>query len=80
MHRLAQDPSRANPPFLVSPTSWGAGHVLARPAGHTGYVITALTAQVATTAVHRRDGIDACIRYLTDNLEYLSYDQAPEAG
>ncbi|TDE27837.1 hypothetical protein E1295_42890 [Nonomuraea mesophila] len=35
---------------------------------------------MATTAAHRRDGIDACSRYLTNNLEYLRHDQALEAG
>lgn len=49
-------------------------------AGHTGHVITALSGQAATTAAHRRDGIEACIRYLTNNVEYLRYDQALEAG
>ncbi|MGN9840178.1 hypothetical protein ACTMTI_18840 [Nonomuraea sp. H19] len=31
-------------------------------------------------AARRRDGIDACIRYLTNNAEHLRYDQALETG
>jgi hypothetical protein len=69
-----------HPPAAPAAEDWVAGHALALLAGHTGHVITALSGQAATTAAHRRDGIDACIRYLTNNLEYLRYDQALEAG
>ncbi|GLW09631.1 hypothetical protein Misp01_47600 [Microtetraspora sp. NBRC 13810] len=56
-----------HPPAAPAAEDWVAGHALALPAGHTGHVITALTGQVITTAAHRRDGIDACIRYLTNS-------------
>lgn len=69
-----------HPPAAPAAEDWVAVHALALLAGHTGHVITALTGQAAATAAHRRDGIDACIRYLTNNLEYLRYDQALEAG
>ncbi|MFB4285551.1 MULTISPECIES: ISKra4 family transposase [unclassified Nonomuraea] len=69
-----------HPPAAPAAEDWVAGHALALLAGHTGHVVTALSGQAAITATHRRDGIDACIRYLTNNLEYLRYDQALEAG
>ncbi|GAA2220679.1 hypothetical protein GCM10009850_122530 [Nonomuraea monospora] len=67
-------------PAAPAAEDWVAVHALALLAGHTGHVITALSGQAATTAAHRRDGIDACIRYLTNNLEHLRYDQALDAG
>ncbi len=68
------------PPAAPAAEDWVAGHALALLAGHARQVITALSGQAATTSAHRREGIDACIRYLTNNLEYLRYDQALEAG
>jgi hypothetical protein len=68
-----------HPPAAPAAENWVAGHALALLAGHIGHVITALSGQAATTAVHRRDGIEACIRYLTNNVEYLRYE-ALEAG
>ncbi|WP_442941945.1 hypothetical protein [Nonomuraea sp. NBC_00507] len=44
-------------------------------AGHTDQVITALTAQATALPARRRDGIDACIRYLTNNAEHLRYNK-----
>ncbi len=43
-------------------------------------VVTSLTTQASTLSARRRDGIDACIRSLTNNAEHLRYDQALEAG
>ncbi|MFC5813591.1 hypothetical protein [Nonomuraea harbinensis] len=45
-----------------------ASHALALLARHTVHFVTALSCQAATTAVHRRDGIDS-VRYLTNSLE-----------
>ncbi|MEV4080103.1 hypothetical protein AB0J43_07420 [Nonomuraea fuscirosea] len=69
-----------HPPAAPAAADWVAAHALALLAGHTGHVITTLTTQAATAGAQHRDGIDACIRYLTNNLEYLRYDQALEAG
>ncbi|MCK2214331.1 ISKra4 family transposase [Actinomadura sp. ATCC 31491] len=69
-----------HPPAAPAAEDWVAGHALALLAGHTGHVITALTAQASTAGAQRRDGIDACIRYLTNNFEHLRYDQVLEAG
>ncbi|GGS97119.1 hypothetical protein GCM10010176_046190 [Nonomuraea spiralis] len=50
------------------------------PAGRAHRPLRHRVVQTATTAAHHRDGIGACIRYLTNNLEYLCYDRALEAG
>lgn len=59
---------------------WVATHALALLAGHTRQVITDLDTQAAHLPTGRRDGIDTCIRYLTDHAEFLRYDQALAAG
>ncbi|MFF4625841.1 ISKra4 family transposase [Nonomuraea jabiensis] len=69
-----------HPPAAPAAEDWVAGHALALLAGHTGQVIAALAAQATAAGVQHRDGIDACIRYLTNNAEHLRYDQALEAG
>jgi hypothetical protein len=69
-----------HPPAAPAAEDWVATHALALLAGHTNQVITALTAQAAALPARRRDGIDACIRYLTNNADHLGYDQALEAG
>lgn len=69
-----------HPPAAPAAEDWVAGHALALLAGHTGQVITTLTAQAATAGAQHRDGIDACIRYLSNNAGHLRYDQALEAG
>ncbi len=35
---------------------------------------------ISACLAQHRDGIDACIRYLSNNAEHLRYDQALEAG
>ncbi|GAB2488265.1 hypothetical protein GCM10027187_64400 [Streptosporangium sandarakinum] len=69
-----------HPPAAPAAEDWVAGHALALLSGHTGQVITTLTAQAATAGAQHRDGIDACIRYLSNNAGHLRYDQALEAG
>ncbi|MFC5833140.1 hypothetical protein [Nonomuraea insulae] len=69
-----------HPPAAPAAEDWVAGHALALLAGHTGQVITTLTAQAATAGAQHRDGIDACIRYLSNNAGHLRYEQALEAG
>jgi hypothetical protein len=69
-----------HPPATPAAEDWVAARALALLAGHTDQVITTLTAQAATAGAQHRDGIDACIRYLTNNAGHLRYDQALEAG
>ncbi|TMR89771.1 ISKra4 family transposase [Nonomuraea basaltis] len=69
-----------HPPAAPAAEDWVAAHALALLAGHTDQVVTALTAQATALPARRRDGIDACIRYLTNNAEHLRYDQALEEG
>ncbi|GAA1624523.1 hypothetical protein GCM10009733_021520 [Nonomuraea maheshkhaliensis] len=69
-----------HPPAAPAAEDWVAGHALALLAGHTGQVITTLTTQAATAGAQHRDGIEACIRYLSNNARHLQYDQALEAG
>ncbi|MEV4189760.1 ISKra4 family transposase, partial [Streptosporangium canum] len=69
-----------HPPAAPAAEDWVAGYALALLSGHTGQVITTLTAQAATAGAQHRDGIDACIRYLSNNAGHLRYDQALEAG
>ncbi|MCG5218068.1 hypothetical protein [Streptosporangium sp. KLBMP 9127] len=69
-----------HPPAAPAAEDWVAAHALALLAGHTDQVITALTAQATALPSRRRDSIDACIRYLTNNAEHLRYDQALQEG
>ncbi|WP_431040786.1 hypothetical protein ACQUSR_02020 [Streptomyces sp. P1-3] len=71
---------RLRPPAAPATEDWGATHALAPLARHTDQVVTALTTQASTLSARRRDGIDACIRYLTGNTEHLRHEQALEAG
>lgn len=59
---------------------WVATHALALLAGHTGQVATALDAQAAPLPAHRRQQVDAAIRYLTGHAAFLRYDRALKAG
>jgi hypothetical protein len=69
-----------HPTATPAAEDWVATHALALLAGHTHQVITALDAQAtaADLSADRRDGVDACIRYLTNNADHLHYDQALE--
>ena len=59
---------------------WVATHALALLAGNTDQVITALDTQAAGLAPHRREQVNAAIRYLTGRAVLLRYDHALEAG
>jgi hypothetical protein len=70
----------SRPPAAPAAEDWVATHALALLAGHTGQVVTALAGHAAALPTRRRDGLEACIRYPTNNAEHLRYDQALEAG
>jgi hypothetical protein len=61
---------------------WVAVQALAVLAGRARQVTASLTAQAAQRglAESQRTGVEACVRYLTNNEEYLRYDQALAAG
>jgi hypothetical protein len=61
---------------------WVAVQALAVLAGHVRQVTGSLTAQAAQHGLteSQRTGVDTCVRYLTNNMEYLHYDQALAAG
>jgi hypothetical protein len=61
---------------------WVAVQALAVLAGRARQVTAFLTAQAAQHGLtgNQRAGVDACARYLTNNEEYLRYDQALAAG
>jgi hypothetical protein len=61
---------------------WVAVQALAVLAGRTRQVTASLTAQAAQHGLteSQRTGVEACVRYLTNNEEYLRYDQALAAG
>jgi hypothetical protein len=61
---------------------WVATHALALLAGHAGQVTTAVGVQAAAAGLDadHRAGIDACIRYISNNIHHLCYDQALEKG
>src|SRR5690348_836550 len=71
---------RLHRPADPAAEDWVATHALALLAGHTRQVITDLDTQAAHLPTDRRNGIDTCIRYLTDHAEFLHYDQALAAG
>jgi hypothetical protein len=59
-----------------------AVQALAVLAGRTRQATASLTAQAAQHGLteSQRTGVEACVRYLTNNEEYLRYDQALAAG
>ncbi|NJP91625.1 ISKra4 family transposase [Nonomuraea sp. FMUSA5-5] len=59
---------------------WVATHALVLLAGHTRQVITDLDSQATHLPADRREGIDTCMRYLSEHAEFLRYDQALAAG
>jgi hypothetical protein len=71
-----------HPPADPAAEDWVATHALALLAGHTHQVITSLGTQATAAGLgpDHRAGIDAAIRYLTNNADHLHYDQALEKG
>jgi hypothetical protein len=61
---------------------WVAVQALAVLAGRARQVTASLTAQAARHGLTegRRAGVEACVRYLTNNEEYLRYDEALASG
>ncbi len=61
---------------------WVAVQALAVLAGRTGQVTEFLAAQASQRglAEGQRTGVDTCVRYLTNNKEYLRYDEALASG
>jgi hypothetical protein len=61
---------------------WVAVQALAVLAGRARQVAESLTAQAGQhgLAESQRAGVEACVRYLTNNEEYLHYDKALAAG
>jgi hypothetical protein len=61
---------------------WVAVQALAVLAGRSRQVTSSLTGQAARhgLAEGQRAGVEACARYLTNNQEYLRYDEALASG
>jgi hypothetical protein len=61
---------------------WVAVQALAVLAGRARQVTESLTAQAARHGLteSQRTGVETCVRYLTNNEEYLRYDQALSSG
>jgi hypothetical protein len=61
---------------------WVAVQALAVLAGRVRQVTESLTAQAGQRglAESQRTGVETCVRYLTNNEEYLRYDEALTAG
>jgi hypothetical protein len=61
---------------------WVAVQALAVLAGRARQVTESLTAQAGQhgLAESQRTGVEACVRYLTNNKEYLRYDEALASG
>jgi hypothetical protein len=61
---------------------WVAVQALAVLAGRARYVAESIAAQADACGLadDRRTGVEACVRYLTNNTEYLRYDQALASG
>ena len=59
-----------------------AVQALAVLAGRARYVAESIAAQADACGLadDRRTGVEACVRYLTNNTEYLRYDQALASG
>jgi len=61
---------------------WVAVQALAVLAGRARHVAESIAAQADACGLadDRRTGVEACVRYLTNNTEYLRYDQALASG
>jgi hypothetical protein len=61
---------------------WVAVQALAVLAGQARHVAESIAAQADARGLadHRRTGVEACVRYLTNNKEYLRYDEALASG
>jgi hypothetical protein len=61
---------------------WVAVQALAVLAGQTRQVAESIAAQADACGLtdDRRTGVEACVRYLTNNTEYLRYDEALASG
>jgi hypothetical protein len=61
---------------------WVAAQALAVLAGRSRQVTASLTAQASQheLTASQRTGVDTCVRYMTNNEEYLRYDHALAAG
>jgi hypothetical protein len=61
---------------------WVAAKALAVLAGESGRAVAEITAEADAAGLSgsRRNGLDACVRYLDARHECLRYDQALEAG
>ena len=59
-----------------------AVQALAVLAGRARHVAESIAAQARACGLadDRRTGVEACVRYLTNNTEYLRYDQALASG
>ena len=61
---------------------WVAVQALAVLAGRARHVAESIAAQAGACGLadDRRTGVEACVCYLTNNTEYLRYDQALASG
>jgi hypothetical protein len=69
-------------PGVPETEAWVAGHLTTILHGQAARVATEIATQADQTGLHgtRRDGADACVRYLTGHLDHLRYDTALTAG
>jgi hypothetical protein len=61
---------------------WVAVQALAVLAGRAWHVAESIAARADACGLadDRRTGVETCVRYLTNNTEYLRYDQALASG
>lgn len=73
---------RFHKPGTPDAEAWVAGHLTAVLHGQTDRASTEIIAEADRTHLHgtRREGADACVRYLTGHLDQLGYDLALAAG
>ncbi|MEV8548171.1 ISKra4 family transposase [Streptomyces sp. NPDC051572] len=71
-----------NKPGTPAAEAWVAGHLTTILHGQAARAATEITTQADRTGLHgtRREGADACVRYLTGHLGQLRYDTALAAG
>ncbi|GHA48944.1 hypothetical protein GCM10010329_84070 [Streptomyces spiroverticillatus] len=69
-------------PGTPAAEAWVAGHLTTILHGQADRVATEITAQADRAALrgNRREGVNACVRYLTGHLGQLRYDTALKAG
>ena len=69
-------------PGTAAAEAWVAGHLTTILHGQAARAATEITAQADRAGLHgtRREGVDACVRYLTGHLGQLRYDTALAAG